>query len=265
MSPENETKNDEKESRIPTVPAVEQASRVLICLARDKSSRMNLTEVCRKVGIHKSKGYSILNTLQKFGFVQRDPENKLYSLGPGLISLSRKVLDTLDYRAVVGPFLEGLAVETKSTALFGVIADGNFFIVAKHEGNQDFGVTMRLGFRFPITAGAHGKAVVSFMPEEERRTILSSKKLFFHGDPENLDRERLRSEFENCRKSGYAFDVGGLHPGINAIASPVAGAGGKLIGALLVIGTFAEAKIGELGATVAKEARSVSLMLGGNV
>ena len=75
------------------VPAVEQASRVLFCLAGSSSSQMSLLEICDRVGIHKSKAYSILQTLQKFGLVQRFSDRKGYALGPGLITLSRKVLD----------------------------------------------------------------------------------------------------------------------------------------------------------------------------
>ena len=74
----------------PLVPAVEQSSRVLICLGRSPKFKMTLTEICNEVGIHKSKGYSILNTLKQFGFVEKDPQTKTYSLGVGLdVSLAR--------------------------------------------------------------------------------------------------------------------------------------------------------------------------------
>ena len=95
-NPQNsaETKSDYSQ----LVPAVEQATQILLALARQQSGKMSLTEVCKTVGIHNSKGYSILNTLQKFALVQRDPETKAYSLGLGLVFLSQRVLDTLDLR-----------------------------------------------------------------------------------------------------------------------------------------------------------------------
>ena len=77
------------------VPAVDQASRVLFCLAGAGASHRSLIEICAQVGIHKSKAFSILETLQRFGLVQRNTDGKGYSLGPGLVSLSRKVLDDL--------------------------------------------------------------------------------------------------------------------------------------------------------------------------
>lgn len=247
------------------VPAVEQASRILIFLARSPSFKMSLTEICKDVGIYKSKGYSILNTLQKFGFVQRDEEGKRYSLGPGLIGLSQRFLDKLDYRETATPFLENLARETHSTTFFGVINKDSFFVVAKCQGDQEIDVTLRLGHRFPLTGGAHGKAIVAFMPAEERKRILKNEKLYFHGAASKLDRQRLRGEFEQCKKDGFAVDLGELNPGINAIAAPVFGAQEKLSGSLFMVGTFQEAQVAEYGSQVAEYARQVSSMLGAHI
>ncbi len=248
----------------PFVPAVDQASRVLICLGRGPQFRMTLTEICREVDIYKSKGYSILNTLRQFGFVEKDPRTKTYSLGPGILFLSRHLLDHMDIRERVTPFLEELAVDTRSTALLGLISADQLFVVAKHEGNQDIGVTIRLGHRFHITSGAHGKAIVAFMPEGERKRILSRKRLFFYGDPSRLDRERLEHELEACRTSGFSVDLGGLQSGINAVSAPIFGPKGRTIGCLILMGPFPEDLITENGPKVAGMARRISSALGAN-
>ena len=52
------------------VPAVEQACRIIFSMAGNGASQMGLTEICSQVGIHKSKAYSILQTMQAFGLVQ---------------------------------------------------------------------------------------------------------------------------------------------------------------------------------------------------
>ena len=255
----------EKTAYTSSVPAVDDASRILICLSKNPSFRMNLTDICKEVGIHKSKGLSILSTLQKYSFINRNPEEKTYSLGPGLISLSRKVLDNMDYREVVVPFLEKLAHTAHCTALFAIINDGNAFVVAKHEGDKNIGVTIRLGHRFSITAGAHGKAIAAFVSQEEQEIILKKEKLFFHGDAAKLDRTRLMAELMECREKGFAFDTGELNPGINAVAAPVFNSQEKLIGSLFIIGTFRETQISEFGVMVSENARQVSHMLGADL
>ena len=249
----------------PLVPAVEQASQVLLCLGESPNFKMKLTDICKQVGIHKSKGHSILNTLKQFGFVEKDPEAKSYSLGPALIFLSRHVLDNLHYPEIVAPFLENLAKETNGTALFGLINDEHIFIVAKYEGNQNVWFA-RLGHRFHITLGAHGKAIVAFMPEAEREKILTKKRVYFHGfDISRLNMKRLKEELHKCRQLGYAQDVGEVTTGVNFISAPVFGVQEKIIGCIILVGTFPESLIEKYGPKTADVAERISYRLGAKV
>lgn len=249
----------------PSVPAVEQAGKVLICLGRSKKFRMTLTEICREVGIYKSKGYSILNTLMQLGFVEKDNQTKTYSLGPGLLSLSRHILDHIDIRERAAPFLKELAMNTGSSALLGLISADQVFVVAKHEGNQNIGINIRLGHRFHITAGAHGKAIVAFMPEPERKRIMSRKRLFFYGSPELMDIAKLNAELEKCRIQGFSKDIGGLQSGINAVSSPVFGPQQRLIGCIILMGTYPKEEVEKNGYITSSKARQLSLALGADI
>lgn len=224
---------------------------------------MNLTEICNEAGIHKSKGYNILSTLQQFGLIHRDEDKKVYSLGPALLTLARRVLDNLDYREIVTPVLESLAEETGIAAFFGLIVEDHVFVIAKKEGRAEVGVTVGVGHRFPLTAGAHGKAIAAFLAEEELREILKGKQLYFHGDPVRFDRKRLGFELAECRAKGYAKDAGELGQGLNAVASPVLGPGGRPVGVLFITGTFPEEKMDELGDAVALCGNQASRLLGG--
>jgi DNA-binding IclR family transcriptional regulator len=246
------------------VPAVEQASRILVALANEPSGRMNLTDICAAVGIHKSKGYSILNTLAHFAFVRRSPQTKAYSLGPGLLFLSGKVLKDLDVREAAAPVLRKLAEDTAGTAFLGIISGGHVFVVAKDEGSQDMGVTIRLGHRFPLAWGAHGKAIAAFMPGPERDNVLNGLKIYFHGSPAKFEPARFHRELDECRETGFAVDLGDMKAGIHAVASPVFGPGGKLIGSLAVVGTFPPEMVQKHGSEVAGAAGELSELIGGN-
>ena len=250
----------------PLVPAVEQASRVLLCLGESPNFKMKLTEICKQVGIHKSKGHSILNTLKQFGFVEKDPQTKTYSLGPALIFLSRHVLDNLYYPDIVAPFLDDLAKETNGTALFGLIYAEHLLVVGKREGNQNIGFSIRLGHRFHVTLGAHGKAMVAFMPEADREKILTKKRVYFHGlDISRLNMKRLRDELTKCRQLGYAQDVGEITTGVNFVSAPVFGVQEKIVGCIILIGTFPEGLIEKYGPKTADVARRISYKLGADM
>lgn len=245
------------------VPAVEESSRILITLARNNPGKMTLTQIRKEVGIHNSKAFSILNTLQKFGFVQKDPVTKTYSLGMGLIYLSQKVLDTLDLREAASPFLSRLSSGTNSTAFLGLIAGNYVYVAAKDEGSQAVAVTFRIGQRFPLFWGTHGKAILAFLPEEERSEILASDGLGFRGYGSAYDSYDLKKELTSCRESGYAVDLDETKIGIRSVAAPVFGPTAKLIGAFVVIGTFPGELADDYGRYVAGEARTFSQSLEG--
>ncbi len=244
---------------------MEQASRVLLCLGEGDRFKMSLTDICKQVGIHKSKGHSILNTLKKFGFVEKDPQAKTYSLGPALIFLSRHILDNLHYTDVVSPFIEDLAKETNGTAIFGLIHGEHVFVVAKREGNQNIGFTIRLGHRFHITLGAHGKAILTFMPEAHREKLLGMKKLYFYGEPSRLDMKRLKRDLKKCRQLGFAQDMGEITPGVNIVSAPVFGIGEEIVGCVILIGNFPESLIGKYGPRTVDVARQISYKLGADL
>jgi DNA-binding IclR family transcriptional regulator len=249
------------------VPAVEQASQILFCLARGAYPRLSLTEICRQVGIHKSKGYSILNTLMESGLVVRDPAARTYALGPGLLFLSRSVLDRMDLKDIVSPYLAELAEATHSTALLGLISAEQVFIVAKHEAQADIGITIRVGHRYPLTWGAHGKAVVAFLPAELRNEVLASQSLHFFGQTagKELRLDSIEEELEECRRLGYAKDLGQVQPGIHAVSAPLFGAGSIPIGCVIVVGTFPAAMAEPFGEQATATAQKISTLLGRSI
>jgi len=261
----NQIEKPVKSQYKPLVPAVEQASRILVCLSRGPKPKMRLIEICKEVGIHYSKGFSILNTLNQFGFVEKDPQSKTYSLGVGLVSLARNVLDHLDLRDFVVPYLEELTKETRQTTLFGLIRVEQVFVIAKHESGNNIGVNIKLGHRFHMTSGAHGKAIVAFMTEVDRERILARKRLYFYGDSSQMNLKQLRDELAQCRRLGFARDVGDMQPGINAVSAPVFGPDGKIIGCVILMGTFPEALIETYGQKVNKTVSKISSRLGADV
>ena len=171
-------------------PAVEQAARILFSLAEAQAPFLSLIEICDRVGIHKSKAFTILETLQRFGLIRKNEEGKGYALGPSLISLSRKVLDDLSAPRLAEPILEELVSKVGTTAALGLIAGRNVFVATKREGAGPVVVTMRVGHRLPLTYGCHGKAIAAFLPQMELEELLRDKKLYFYGDPSRFDKAK---------------------------------------------------------------------------
>jgi DNA-binding IclR family transcriptional regulator len=121
---------------------------------------------------------------------------------------------------------------------------------------------MRIGHRFPLTYGAHGKAITAFLPKEERDLLLEGKDLYFHGDPAKLNRARLKKEISQCRREGFAEDLGELNRGLHVVASPVLGPNRAPIGFVEIFVLFSAKAAHRFGPLVAEAGRKLSRQLG---
>ncbi len=244
------------------LPAVEQATRVLFSMAATRSPSMSLIEICDTVGLHKSKAFSILETLQKSGLVRKNNDGKGYALGSGLISLARKVLDDLSPPRLAEPILEELANKTGCTAVLGLRDEKSVFVAARSEGEGNPGITMRIGHRLPLTFGAHGKAIAAFLSQEDQERLLKGGDLRFYGDPTRFHRERLLEELDRCRRHGFAEDLGQANPGLNVVAAPVLGPNCTPIGYIEIFVLSSSEAAHGFGALVAEAGKTLSRLLG---
>jgi DNA-binding IclR family transcriptional regulator len=239
--------NNDKGNNIYKVPAVEQAIRVMLCLANNGSNPKSLTDICHEVGIHRSKAFSILNTLHEYGFVKKNPNRKGYVLGPGLLTLTGKMLETLSLPRLAEPILYELAKKVKATVTLGIISEDKTFTVAEYLGAPGIGVSSPIGYVTPITYGSHGKAIAAFLPEDELEELLNSKELFFYARPEKFNKKRLLEELADCRRRGFALELGDIQQGMNAIAAPILNQNNYPIGYVTIVGFFTEKEAITLG------------------
>jgi DNA-binding IclR family transcriptional regulator len=198
----------------------------------------------------------------------------LLSVALGIILAFAK-FEGANYKGLVMPLLKKLAAETKCTALFGQIRGDYVYHVAQHEIKANLKLSLNPGQRFPINYGAHGKIILAFSSQEERKKILDQGEInFLHSDvklPLNgivtssdpkqdapLDLIGLKTELQKCKDDGFAFAKSRAFPGINAISAPVFDASGKLIGCILMLGAFTDQKIQAYGETAKKAAQEMN-------
>jgi len=236
--------------------------RLLNCLAESSSPQLTLTEICERLEIHKSKAYTILNTLVGYDFIEKNQQTKTYRLGLGIVYLARNILNNLDVRDLVAAPLKRLAVETHLTPHFGLITGSRVYIIAKEESDQAYGYNIRVGVHEHLTHGSHGKAIVAFMTESERQQILEQEDLCFYGDGVPFDKEKLMEEFEEIRQTGYSVDARETNPNIIGISSPVFDRSGSVMGCVILVGIFSKAKQKKNGSMVANTAIDISRILG---
>ena len=82
---------------------------------RRRAGEAGVTELARRLGLHKSTASRLLATLQRRGLVEQDDESGKYRLGLVVIRLAERAERTLDLRGIAMAELERLARLTRET------------------------------------------------------------------------------------------------------------------------------------------------------
>ena len=246
------------------VRSVDRAAALLLALG-ESHGEAGVTELARRLGLHKSTASRLLATLEKRGLVEQDDETGRYRLGLVVIRLAEKAERTLDLRAIAMPELDRLARATHETTGLGVADGDQFLTVAQADGPNLVAMSDWTGRGVPIHSVAAGKVLLAAMPERE---IL---KLVRRGLDRFTDRtitqlEPLLEELARVRRRGYATAFGEFEAGLNGVAAPVHDARGQVTAAVDVWGPafrITPPRMPELVQQVRASAAAVSVRLGG--
>src|SRR4051794_41345302 len=103
------------------VRSVDRAAALLLALG-DSQGEAGVTELARRLGLHKSTASRLLATLQKRGLVEQDDETGKYRLGPFVSRPSERAARTPSPPGISAPALEPRPPGTPSTSRTSALA-----------------------------------------------------------------------------------------------------------------------------------------------
>lgn len=246
------------------VRSVDRAAALLLALS-DFPAEAGVTELARKLGLHKSTASRLLATLQRRGLVEQDEESGKYRLGLVVIRLGERAERTLDLRTIARPELERLARATRETVSLGVLAGDRCLTVAQVDGPNMVACPDRTGRTTPLHCVAGGKVLLAAMAERDIMVLAKE------GLPACTDRTitalgPLFEELARVRRRGFATAFSEWEPGQNAVAAPVHDARGRVVASVDIWGPayrITPARVADLAAEARVAARAISIRLGG--
>lgn len=246
------------------VRSVDRAAALLLAFA-DFPSEAGVTELARKLGLHKSTASRLLATLERRGLVEQDEESGKYRLGVVVIRLAERAEKTLDLRSIARLDLERLAGATRETASLGVADGDRCLTVAQADGPNMVACADWTGRTTPLHCVASGKVLLAAKAERDILRLVRTG-LTACTDRTITALEPLLEELARVRRRGYATAFSEWEPGRNAVAAPVRDARGRVVASVTVWGPayrITPARIAELAAEVRAAAGAISIRLGG--
>ncbi len=224
-----------------------------------------MTELARKLGLHKSTASRLLATLQRRGLVEQDEETGKYRLGLVVIRLAERAEKTLDLRTLARPDLERLARATRETVGLAVLDGDRCLTMAQVDGPNMVACPDWTGRTTPLHCVASGKVLLASMAERDIMR-LARKGLTSCTDRTITSVEPLFEELARVRRRGFATAFSEWEPGQNAVAAPVHDARGQVMAAVAIWGPayrITPARVADLAAEARAGAAAISVRLGG--
>lgn len=216
------------DARSDTVSALERGISVLRCFSQDRPV-LGYAEIARITGIPRPTVNRLVATLQATGMLKPDATSDRFTLGPGVVSLARVFLASLDVRAVARPRMQAMAEEV-SASVYLAVRDGMEMVLIEACRPRSSILSPRLdvGSRAPLATSALGRAYISALEEGPRNQLVDSLRLL-RGPEWDSQAPGLARALDDARRLGYCLSLGDFHHEINSVSVPLVGPGDEIM------------------------------------
>jgi DNA-binding IclR family transcriptional regulator len=247
----------------PSVKMVDRIVSLLRLLGGRDERGVALAEICAETEMQKTTAHRILAALVDSGLVFQDILTRNYRLGYAATALGRSALEQ-DVASAARVSLTRLARQSGDTAFASILEGTAAICVAREVGEFPIRtLTLSVGDRRPLGVGAGSLALLAALPDAVIDKTIQRNEAWlrdFHG----FTAARLLKLVERTRKDGFAFNQGGIVPGMNAVAMAIVDEQAVPLAALSIAAIkdrMNEKRVAELVALLNAERRALATMM----
>jgi DNA-binding IclR family transcriptional regulator len=201
----------------------------------DRNPELGVTEVSRRLDLHKSTVYRLLSAFEDEGLIARNPESGRYRLGPELIVLGELVLRHTEVHRVALPVMRELAAGTGETVDLEILSGANVVTLEVIAGRHLVTAAGAIGRPWAAHATSTGKVLLADLPIERQRRLVQRRLQRF--TPHTVtEPDGILRELERVRRAGHAVSRGELEEHLVAVAAPIRGRTGQAVAAVSLSG-----------------------------
>jgi len=188
---------------------------------RGEEAELGVTELSKRLGLHKNNVFRLLATLESRGYMEQNKVTGNYRLGLNVLELGQVFIRQMGLLKMARPVLEEISSKCNETAYLGVIREDRVVYVDVVEALRPVRVVSRMGVGLPVYCTAIGKAQIAFESADELEAIFSGKELEQYTPKTIVGLDELFKELEVVRQKGYALDDEEFDDGIRCVGVPV--------------------------------------------
>jgi len=197
---------------------------------------LGVSELSRRLGLHKNNVFRLLATLEERGYVEQAPRSDRYMLGARCLEFSQALARRHGLLRLARPLLRELGRRTAESAHLGVLRDLEVVHLDGELGDGLVKACLRVGQRLPVHCTALGKALLAFSDDGLRQALDRMRgadgRLEERTRATLVDREKLLEDLNTVRLRGFSLDLEECESGLRCVAAPVLDAEGRGVAAL---------------------------------
>ncbi len=218
-----------------SVKTVDRLVQILDCFSPTQPT-WSLAELSLHLGLPKSTLHRFLAGLQIHGILRRDPDDKRWRLGYRLVAWGELAAESTDLRHVARPVMRDLVATTGETAVLTVHQNQKVVCIEKVETSHSVRLTLDVGIRRPLHAGASSKILMAHLSEEEIQAIIRDQGLPAVCTNTITEPDELMTELARIRERGYAESLEETDTGAWGVATPIYDRNGNVLAAIGIVG-----------------------------
>jgi len=208
----------EKKSKYYRIGSLEKGVRIVDLLSRQGT--MSLSDIAGELKLDRSVCHRHLLTLRDLGLVSQ-PGGAGYRLTMGLFEIGMRLVNQLEIKKVVRPFMEKLAATHSETVNLGIKDGSQVVYLDKCESTHLLRADLAVGTRIPMHCTALGKVILAFRPESERRAFCAAGGFKAYTERTITSPKAFALELEGIREQGFAVDDEEHYLGLRCVAAPL--------------------------------------------
>lgn len=201
------------------VQPVLKALKVLELLAQ-KGHQISLTVAARELALPKTTAFRYLQTLSVAGFVTYDKASDRYGIGPQFRKLAATDTSIQRLREVALPYLRQLHAEFNETINLAIPSQHQIVYIDMMESTRALRMQARIGGRDPLHSTALGKAILAYLPDAERVSLLTDS-LAERTYRTITSMKTLKKQLDEVAAQGFAMEDGENEDGATCIGAPI--------------------------------------------
>lgn len=194
----------------------------------------NHTAIAQGLQIPKSSLTALLQDLQSKGYLQRNPDSGVFTVGVQVLWLANSYLRNLNLVKLGQPIVGELHVRVREFSLLAIPTEREYVIICTESIPSIFAHSLQVGQRGPIFCSAVGKAMMAFMPEAQVDSILKASPLVAVTPSTKTDIAYIKRDLAKTRRRGIGYSREEGIPGVTGVAAPVFNASGSPVAALAI-------------------------------